>query len=87
MYSSGLGDNGSSLLVIAELYALLDDIRSELMFREGQQLCSDDLNELGLIIWLAVLDDVLGDIVTVLICNKHGCTSMEFLKYAGLVFG
>lgn len=55
------------------------------MLRKCQQLCGDNLDNLGSVIWSAVLDDMLCDIVSILIGDEHRRTLVKFLENCNLI--
>jgi hypothetical protein len=48
------------------------------MLRERQEIGRDDLYNLCSVFWLAVLDDVLRNVVAVLVCDQHRSALVEF---------
>jgi hypothetical protein len=75
------------LLVGAKLNALLHHIRGKFVLRQGQKLACDNLDYLGPILWLPVLDDMLSYIVAILICDQHRRALMQLLQDCGLIMG
>lgn len=69
--SCQLLSNGGALRWCAVLNALLHNIGRKFMLGKGEELAHDKLNDPLAILRLAVLDDVLGDIVTVLVSNEN----------------
>lgn len=41
------------------------------MFGQGQKLCRDDFDDLRPVYWLAVLDNMLSNIVSILVSDEH----------------
>lgn len=58
------------LLVGTKLYALFHDIRGKLVLGERQKLRCDDLDNLSAILRLAMLYDMLSNIIAVLISDQ-----------------
>lgn len=85
VHHGDLGHDRSSLFVGSILNALLNNVGGELMLRKCQQLCSDNFDNLGSVIWSAMLDDMLSDIVAVLISDEHGRTLVKLLEDCDLI--
>ncbi len=85
MQGRQLCNNGLSLSVGAALDALLHHVGGKFMFGQRQQLRSDDLDNLGTVFRLPVLNDVLCDVVAVLVGDEHRSALVQFLKDAGLI--
>ena len=63
-------DNLRSLLVGSKFDALLHNIACILVFREHEQLSSDQCDYLDSVFWSSMFNDVLDDIVAVLIDDE-----------------
>ena len=57
------------------------------MLRQSQQLSRDDLDNLGTVFGLSVLDDMLGNIIAILVCDEHRSALVQLLEDASLVLG
>lgn len=68
--SSEGSDDLLSLVGRAELYALFDDVASELMSGEVHKLRCHERDDLRAVLFSAVLDDMLRNIVTELVDNE-----------------
>lgn len=73
-------DDALALLDRGELDALLHNIAGKLLCSKADQVPGDDRNDLVAVALPTVLDDVLGDIVTVLVDNQVGSADMKLVK-------
>lgn len=71
------GDDVVSLALLAELDTLLNHIAGELVLGVSKELRHHDLNHAGPILLLAVLNDMLDDVVSKLVGDEVGSASMK----------
>jgi len=73
--TSGVGD------------ALLDDVRRELVLREGQHFPLNGGHNAELVFRFAMLENVLDDVVAVLVLNESFGVVVQFVQDGGRLLG